>query len=441
VLREARPTWFPLIALGAAGILFALFAVNLLTLSEITSSRTRIARTRETQANLSLIRASLVDAEAGQRGFLLTGDPTYLEPFEAAAVSLPVSLSEAMRLRAGDPSQQSRIAELDRLAMKKMDELRRTIDLFRSGQTATALAIVRTNEGRSVLDDARRLIVELRAREDKRLEERTEASRRNLDVAMWIDGGAGFGLLVLGFVLFMINRDIVRRVVLEDELREAARVQQQFIGILGHDLRNPLQAISMNSTLLQQQEELSAGQSQVVRRIASSTERMSRMVNQLLDMARARLAGGIPVERKPETNLSEVVDAVVEELRAGHPEARLALEAPINVQGSWDPDRMAQVVSNLVANAILYGDGSVEVRLRSADGFAFLEVQNRGRPIPAELLPRIFEPFRRGARETRAQGLGLGLFITERIVAAHGGKIDVRSGAEETKFSISLPLQ
>ena len=102
---------------------------------------------------------------------------------------------------------------------------------------------------------------------------------------------------------------------------------------------------------------------------------------------------------------------------------------------------LAQVASNLVANAILYGDGSVEVRLRSADGFAFLEVQNRGRPIPAELLPRIFEPFRRGARETRAQGLGLGLFITERIVAAHGGKIDVRSGAEETKFSISLPLQ
>src|SRR5439155_9866997 len=152
--------------------------------------------------------------------------------------------------------------------------------------------------------------------------------------------------------------------------------------------------VSMAAALVQRQGELSPAQSSAARRIESSAARMSRLIDQLLDLARARMGGGIPVDPKPETNLSDVVSEAVEELRTAHPDAQLRMDAEKEIHGSWDPDRMAQVVSNLVANAIHYGDGLVEVRLRSGPGSAILEVHNGGQPIPAEFLPRIFEPFR-----------------------------------------------
>ena len=186
-------------------------------------------------------------------------------------------------------------------------------------------------------------------------------------------------------------------------------------------------------------------QATVLGRIGSSAARMDRMVEELLDLTRARLAGGIPVDLKPGTNLALIAGAAVDELRVAHPQARVSVDAPREVNGEWDPDRMAQVVSNLVANAIQHGGRSeVEVRLRRANASAILEVHNGGPPIPLDLLPRIFEPFRRGAKTgaRQAQGLGLGLFIAEQIVLAHGGKIRVRSTeAEGTYFTITLPSE
>jgi signal transduction histidine kinase len=223
--------------------------------------------------------------------------------------------------------------------------------------------------------------------------------------------------------------------------------QERFIGILGHDLRNPLGAISMvaeklerrasSSSDLQSLKELGA---ESAKRVASSAARMSRMIDQLLDVTRARLGEGIPVERKAGVKLTEVVTAAVDELRTLHPAARVRLEADEQVRGNWDPDRLGQVASNLVANAIDHGDGVVDVCVRMAETSAVLDVHNGGPPIPADVLPRIFEPFRRSHR-SGTQGLGLGLFIAARIVTAHGGRIDVRSvEGKGTTFTVALPL-
>jgi len=141
--------------------------------------------------------------------------------------------------------------------------------------------------------------------------------------------------------------------------------------------------------------------------------------------------------------LSDVVTSVVDELQTAHPEAHLKVELENDVHGTWDPDRISQVVSNLVGNAILHGDGIVAVRVRRSNGSATLEVHNGGAPIPVDALPRIFEPFRRAARDggTDTRGLGLGLFIADQIVTAHGGRIDVRSReGEGTLFAVGLPL-
>ncbi|MCU1282692.1 MAG: Histidine protein kinase AsgD, partial [bacterium] len=222
--------------------------------------------------------------------------------------------------------------------------------------------------------------------------------------------------------------------------REAnARFQERFIGILGHDLRNPLTAILMGASALQRYAS-PATELKVVGRIQSSAERMRRMIEQLLDLTRARHGGGIPVELKS-CDVAGVVRRVLDELEMAHPERTLTLDVRGDATGECDGDRLGQVVSNLVGNAIRHGerDGRVDVILEGDGDAVTLTVRNSGAPIAPELLPVMFDPFRRG-NASSSGGLGLGLFITQQIVHAHGGTIDVMSSAESgTTFAVRLP--
>jgi signal transduction histidine kinase len=169
------------------------------------------------------------------------------------------------------------------------------------------------------------------------------------------------------------------------------------------------------------------------------------MIDAVLDLTRSRLGGGIPIFPR-NTDVSAVARVVIEELRSARPECELRsdLDRAANPWGMWDPDRLAQVVSNLVDNALTYGcaNGPVTVKLVDDDSAVELEVQNAGRPITPELMPMLFDPFRRGAPTgaPRGEGLGLGLFIANQIVVAHGGSIGVRSSVHDgTCFTVRLP--
>ncbi len=223
------------------------------------------------------------------------------------------------------------------------------------------------------------------------------------------------------------------------EAEGASRFAEMFIGILGHDLRNPLNAVTMTATLLRRRGIDDGG---ALERILSSAQRMSNMVAQLLDLTRSRLAGGIALEAKP-IDLGMVVSDVIDETRRAHPDREIRWESCGGANGLIDQDRLAQVVSNLVGNAVLHGDPSkpVTVTLTAAGSIMSLRVHNDGPPIPGQLLPVIFDPFRRtAARDERSKGLGLGLFISHQIVVAHGGTIDVTStDAAGTTFTVALP--
>jgi phosphoserine phosphatase RsbU/P len=230
----------------------------------------------------------------------------------------------------------------------------------------------------------------------------------------------------------------------EEAARQTALFREQFVGILGHDLRNPLQAITGNAALLLRYGGLSDPQRKAVHRISNSADRMARMIGDLLDFTRTRLGGGYTLQRT-EVNVHDVLRQVVEELEVAHPGRKFELNVSGTGQGAWDMGRIAQAASNLVGNAVQYSPEDSVVRVSACDeGLGVrVEVRNGGQPIPAERMPHIFDPFVRGAEVSRSRsGLGLGLYITHEIVKAHGGTLQVRSTeAEGTCFWMNLPRQ
>jgi signal transduction histidine kinase len=233
---------------------------------------------------------------------------------------------------------------------------------------------------------------------------------------------------------------IADQVALAVDRKLSALERERLIGMVGHDLRNPLSAITMSAAVLRRSAD--GALAKPVQRIVTSAKRMERLISQLLEFAQARHGNGIPVRPRP-ADLARIAQAVVDELEAGHPGRRIAVEAEGDTAGEWDPDLLAEVLSNLVANAVQHGGGGpVTLRLRETEGEITAEVHNGGPAIPADVLPHLFDPFRRGRSPegSRSQSVGLGLFISREIVRAHRGAIDVRSSAAGgTTVSVRLP--
>jgi two-component system sensor histidine kinase/response regulator len=227
-----------------------------------------------------------------------------------------------------------------------------------------------------------------------------------------------------------------QRQVLQDTLR----LNEELLAVVGHDLRNPLGAILMTADLLEDSSDPHT--LKAARHLRSSGARMRRIIDDILDLSRARLGGGIPVEPRA-VDLCPLTRKVVTELQTTHPTRAITFSAEGDTRGEWDGARLEQVVSNLAGNALRHGaeDAPVEVTIdgRERDRVA-LSVHNAGH-IPAELTPRLFEPFQQGKEaRTRTDGLGLGLYIVQQIARAHGGDVTVDSTeAHGTTFRVILP--
>ena len=221
------------------------------------------------------------------------------------------------------------------------------------------------------------------------------------------------------------------------------RYRDQFLGILGHDLRNPLGAILMGASTLTKATPRSDKTGRIVSRILSSARRMDRLVGDLLDLTRTRLGPGIPIHPAP-IDLGPVCRDVVAELKQYHPREALHFAPRGDLRGEWDGDRIAQVVSNLVGNAMQHGakEGAVTLVARDDGDDVVLEVHNEGPPIPRDAVSTLFEPMIRHApaNDLASPNLGLGLYIAEQVVTAHGGTIDVTSTeVDGTTFVVHLP--
>ena len=242
---------------------------------------------------------------------------------------------------------------------------------------------------------------------------------------------------------FGTNTDIDDRKRAQDEIVQRSAYEQQLIGIVSHDLRNPINAIVMAAALLSKQAPVDELQAKAVSRIASSAERARRLLRDFLDFAQARSLGRIPVVPAP-ANIKHIARQVFDEVRGLHPSRRAAIEHQGAEEGTWDGDRVAQVIGNLVSNAFQHSRADASVRLRTlgTDDEVVIEVQNEGTPIPPEDIARLFQPFEQGAgsQQSPERSVGLGLFITRQIVAAHNGTVTVQSTLEGgTVFTVRLP--
>jgi signal transduction histidine kinase len=222
--------------------------------------------------------------------------------------------------------------------------------------------------------------------------------------------------------------------------QQTAELREQFIAVLGHDLRTPLSSVISGAFALQKMS-LGSQAIGIVERIKRSADRMANLVENILDFARGRLGGGIPMIKHQDGHLEQQLNHVVAELSAVHPGRIIEAKIDIPKAVSCDAGRICQLFANLLSNALTHGAADELVCVEGhcdADTFT-LSVTNKGKPIPLETKKRLFLPFSRVANHQRQEGLGLGLYIASQIALAHDGDLSVESGPEGTTFKLTMP--
>jgi signal transduction histidine kinase len=256
------------------------------------------------------------------------------------------------------------------------------------------------------------------------------------------------GLTALGrqvSALLEARRLLVQeRLRMEAELRHerhVAELRERFIAVLGHDLRNPLAAIDAGLRIIGR-DPTSPQAISIMAMMKTSAVRMAKLIENTLDFARSRLGGGLELSRSTNAPLEPVLEQVITELQWSRPEARIETRIALSRPVPCDPDRIGQMFSNLLSNALTHGDTTepVVVTAETREAEFMLSVANGGAPIPPAVLERMFQPFSQGEGDT-SRGLGLGLYIAAEIARAHGATLDVTSASEMTCFTFRMPLR
>jgi signal transduction histidine kinase len=428
-------------ATAAALALAAMLATSIAAVRASSSITRSVEHASMGRAIVDDLFYAVVDAEASQRALLTTGRSEYAQRRRDARELAARSIARLHAFESDPSPRGERALSLERSATVRLALLDAVLDARAPGgagtQEETVAAATADGTMDALLDDVEAMNAHL---DGFLLEGRAARSRANIRafVALLVTGLLCGLLGVLG--LAWRRAAETERAQLAERARQT-EFQERFIAILGHDLRNPLSAVRMGLALLQRtapQESL-----RTLDRMNRSVARMERMIQQLLDLARSRIGGGIRIELAP-ASLERIVNDVAEELRGAHPGRELLVESAGDLDGAWDADRLQQVASNLINNALCYGppDEPVRVAMRGEDGQVVLSVHNGGAPIPDATREALFDPFRRGRGSVPASpsGLGLGLYITRELVRAHGGSIDLQSTATSgTTFTVSLP--
>ncbi len=441
------------VAIATATALVAFLLVNLVVsyqgLRDIVASQNGIRRATDNLNAIHTVFSTVQDFETGQRGYILTGDDAYRVPFDNALARLPQERDQLRQLVGDNATQQARLAQLDAAIGEKVQELQATIELRRSQGMDAALQVIRQETGRRAMDRIRTVVDEFaKAEEDRRavlLVEAAGRARRSL-LLLGMAAVLGAGVIAVGF--YLILREMASRQRLAEELKAADRNKNEFLALLGHELRNPLAAVRNAVDVMELLGPLPDALDEMRAIVDRQSRTMSRLVDDLHDAS--RVAHGKLELKRVHINLFELLDRTVADARSATQTSGVqidlenAADGPVWVWG--DPTRLGQVVANLVYNGVKFSPrgGRIQVRLaQPRNGSVELSVIDNGIGISREAIDRIFEPFSQGqsTRNNPRGGLGLGLALARGLVVLHGGEIHAHSEGRDrgATFTVRLP--
>ncbi|SRR5579885_211898 len=391
-------------------------------------------------ARVQALLSNIESAETREQGYLLTGNALYADGYRQAKATIEQTFADLRALAAPDPVQAGRVVELERLTAERTASLAQ--DIARRHLGAAVLQQEELAHRAALMAEIRNVAAALEEGERTRLatsrEEWSNAERRVTGTVLI---GTVFSGTIIVWLAIAIGFERSRRRAALEHLADDYKLLQLFLGVVGHELRNPVSFIRIAAGFLKTEASLDGELAEAVNRIDQSAARAIKLAQELVDATRARLGSGIVIRPK-RVDLGALAASVVQQFSASYPRRQITIEGGEGCLANADPDRMLQALTNLVENALRYGrpDAPIVVSARSASDGVRIQVANQGQPIAPELIPRLFDPFSRGASDKYQEGLGLGLYIADQIVRAHGGRIEVDSDRSNgTLFTIILP--
>ncbi|HVG55973.1 MAG TPA: CHASE3 domain-containing protein [Vicinamibacterales bacterium] len=439
--------------IAAVIVLIATVVLGFRSVQSLYRTHESIELAYQTRVALDQVLATLLDAETGERGYVITNNPSYLDPYTRAREAIDSNLAQMRRLMADDPDQQADYERLKALADRKLAELESVITLRRDGTFGDAQAEVAKHLGKTLMDDMRVVVARMEARESARLRARTDAADRDYrDAQMTRIVGIGLGLVSV-CVLFVVTMRFTadRRRSTEalerkqSELLETLRLKDEFAAVISHELRTPTNTIAGWSRMLEENAIKPERVSSAIGAIARNADSLRQLVDDLIDTnqlvaGRMRLSIG-------EVNLDDVIQQAVDAVRLSADNKGVGLTRATVGNGHsmvrGDAVRLKQVAWNLLANAIKFtpAGGHVTVSLTDTSHSFRMEVADTGVGIDSEFLPHVFERFRQGKPGRGTGGMGLGLAIVRHLVELHGGTVCATSAGpgRGAQFVIELP--
>ena len=384
----------------------------------------------------------LAESESALRGFEVTGEPAFLEPFAEAQRSVPAALAGLRALVADNPPQAARLDRIEEDSRAWSADALESIDRLRRPEGAAPLP---PDPGKARLRSLRSRLDAFVEVEESLLSQRT--SRASLG-ARWVVGGSVLGVLLLGVLLGLLGRRQVAALAIDYRAalaaaRETLELREDFLTVAAHELRTPLTALQLQLQRLQRDAVRRSADPSIGDMALRQTRRLAALIESLIDAHTLSSGSDLPLHREL-FDLAELVRGVAARLaqELAHLRCSIEVAAPRPVAGSWDRARLEQLVAALVANACKYGEGKpVRIGVAAADGLAVLSVRDEGIGIKLDQQERIFGRFGRAVSPRAYGGFGLGLYSARRIAELHGGaiRVDSRSG-EGATFTVRLPL-
>jgi len=428
-----------------AGFVVAIITLIVASLVTVQTLSIRTSNARAVERTFSVLRTTerlldeVNDSQLALTEFIITDDRQFLAPFDVAKRSIPGTLDRLRTLTADRPESQADLDELAPVLRAALESDERDIDARRAGVSLEELR-PKLMEGKALLDHSATILGRIRDDNGRIL----DTEQRKLDGSV---RQSTFVVIASDVVLFAL---VLTAAVLavRDAAGKARAVdfQRRVLGMVGHDLRNPLSVVMMSAAQLAKTSDGGDRRQKSVARIVAAVGRMDRMIRDLFDYSRIELHVALPLEIRL-ADVDTTCARIVDEFRTVNPTRDIRYEPGDHVLVHWDSDRMDQVLENLLGNAIKYSPPETPVFLsfRKEQSGIVLEVKNQGVPIAPDVLPHVFEPFRRGTghdARTSKTSMGLGLYIVKHIVREHGGSISVRSSENEgTVFTVWLPQQ